>query len=82
MKLEILSLGSRISRKCLLATIRKRGRERPGHTKPRVNEAVQKGLLELIAQISLKLNCAKAYTIVNALKGTYKGMKIGGTQAW
>lgn len=58
------------------------GRERSGHTEPRVNEAVQNSLLQLVPQISLKMNCAKVYNIVNALKEIYKEMKIRGTQAW
>ena len=60
----------------------RQGRGRPGDTDPRVNEAVQKGLLELIPQIVLKVNRAKVYVIVNALKEIYERMKIGGTQAW
>ena len=60
----------------------KRGRGRPGDTDPRVNEAVQNGLLETIPQITLKKNRAKVFVIVNALKEVYKRMRIGGTQAW
>ena len=58
------------------------GRGRPGDTDPRVNEAVQNGLLETIPQIALKMNRAKVFVIVNALKEVYKRMRIGGTQAW
>ena len=60
----------------------RQGRGRPGDTDPRVNEAVQNGLLEIIPQNTLKMNRAKAFVIVNALKETYKRMRIGGTQAW
>ena len=60
----------------------RQGRGRPGDTDPRVNEAVQNGLLETIPQITLKINRAKVFVIVNALKEIYKRMRIGGTQAW
>ena len=60
----------------------RQGRGRPGDTDPRVNEAVQNGLLETIPQITLKVNRAKVFVIVNALKEVYKRMRIGGTQAW
>lgn len=61
---------------------RRQGRGRPGDTDPRVNEAVQIGLLELLPRITLKVNRAKVYVIVNALKEVYKRMRIGGSQAW
>ena len=60
----------------------RQGRGRPGDTDPRVNEAVQNGLFERIPQITLKVNRAKVFVIVNALKEVYKRMRIGGTQAW
>lgn len=60
----------------------RQGRGKPGDTDPRVNEAVQNGLLETIQQITLKVNRAKVFVIVNALKEVYKRMRIGGNQAW
>ena len=60
----------------------RQGRGRPGDTDPRVNEAVQNGLLETIPQITFKVNRAKVFVIINALKEIYKRMRIGGTQAW
>lgn len=60
----------------------RQGRGRPGDTDPRVNEAIQNGLLELLPTIVLKVNRAKVFVIINALKEVYKRMRIGGTQAW
>ena len=60
----------------------RQGRGRPGDTDPRVNKAVQNGLLETLPQITLKVNRAKVFVIVNALREVYKRMRIGGTQAW
>ena len=58
------------------------GSGRPGDTDPRVNQAVQGGLLEMIPQIALKVNRAKIFVIVNALKEIYKRMRIEGPQRW
>ena len=44
--------------------------------------AVQNGLLETIPTIVLKVNRAKVFVIVNALKEIYGRMRIGGSQAW
>ena len=60
----------------------KPSRVRPGDTDPRINLAVQNGLLETIPRIELKVNRAKVFVMVNALKETYERMRIGGTQAW
>ena len=60
----------------------KQGRARPGDTAPRVNQAVQEGLLELVPQLSFKATRAKVFVFVNALKEIYERMRIGGTQAW
>lgn len=60
----------------------RQGRGRPGDTDPRVNLAVQNGLLVKLPQITLKVNRAKVFVVVNALKEVYKRMRIGGTQAW
>ena len=60
----------------------RQGRGRPGDTDPPVNEAVHKGLLELIPQVELKVNRAKIFVIVSAFKEIYKRMRIGGTRAW
>ena len=54
----------------------RQGRERPGDTDPRVNEAVHKSLLDLIPQVVLKLNRAKIFAIVSALKEIYQRMRI------
>ena len=60
----------------------RQGRARPGDTDPRVNQAVQNGLLEMIPQITLKVNRAKIFVIVNAFKEVYKRMRIEGPQRW
>ena len=58
------------------------GRGRPGDTDPRVNQAVQDGLLRLIPSFTFKGPRAKMFVILNTLKETYERMTIGGTQAW
>ena len=60
----------------------KPSRVRPGDTDPRINLAVQNGLLATIPTIVLKVNRAKVFVIVNALKEIYGRMRIGGSQAW
>ena len=60
----------------------KPSRGRPGDTDPRINLAVQNALLETIPRKVLKVNRAKVFVIVNALKEIYKRMRIGGSQAW
>ena len=59
-----------------------RGRGRPGNTDPRVNEAVQEGLLEVIPQLTFKSTRERVYTVIYALKKVYERMRIGGAQAW